>query len=212
MVVTRSHANVEVESIDTNASTKRATRLRPESQAQSLIVQIRNLQLEKSAIEAKYNEYIRKQQEASFKQMEDAQWLPVEERKIISNLDKLKRDMRKWARKSSVKDISILKSLREDETEALMRQLSNVIVLENGQLPKVIYNTARSPRLLLNALLADHVYMSFFRSPFFFDRKNFEISSAYCQSNGALEGIYRQIKTGKLSPRKHAVTHLVDWI
>ena len=100
-------------------------------------------------MEAKYNEYIRKQQEASFKQMEDAQWLPVEERKIISNLDKLKRDMRKWARKSSVKDISMLKSLREDETEALTRQLSSVIVLENGQLPKVIYNTARSPRLLV---------------------------------------------------------------
>ncbi|KAG4427172.1 hypothetical protein IFR05_017345, partial [Cadophora sp. M221] len=151
--------------------------------------------LEKFALEAKYNGYIRKQQEASFKQMENAQWLPVEETKIMSNLDRLKRDMRRWARKSSIKDILMLRSLREVESEALMRQLSNVIVLENGQLPKVIYTTTKSPILLLNALLTDHVYMSFFRSPFFFDGVNFEDSSAYGQPNGALEGIYQRVKS-----------------
>jgi hypothetical protein len=157
-----------------------------------------DMQLEKSALEALHNTFIRKQQEASFRQMESARWLPVDETKVMSDLDKLKRDMRSWAKTTSIKDISMLQSLGEADSVALMQQLSNVVVFENGQLPEGISTTAKSPMLLLNALLTDHVYMSFFRSPFFFLGGNFEGSPSNGRPEGVLEDIYQRAKSGKL--------------
>jgi hypothetical protein len=131
--------------------------------------------------------------------MESAQWLPVDETKVMSDLDKLTRDMRSWAKTTSIKGISMLQSLGEVESAALMQQLSNVVVLENGQLPEGISTTAKSPMLLLNALLTDHVYMSFFRSPFFFLGGSFEDSSSNGgRPEGVLEDIYQRAKSGKL--------------
>jgi hypothetical protein len=167
---------------------------------------IHDIQLEKSGLEAQHNAFIRKQQEASFRQMESARWLPVDETKVMSDLDKLKRDMRSWAKTNSIKDISMLQSLGEVESAALMQQLSNVVVFENGQLPKGISTTAKSPMLLLNALLTDHVYMSFFRSPFFFLGGNFEDSSPNGRPEGVLEDIYQRAKSSKLILAYQAVS------
>ncbi|KAF8859479.1 hypothetical protein BDZ45DRAFT_589763 [Acephala macrosclerotiorum] len=158
-------------------------------------VKIHDIQLEKSALEAQHNSFIRKQQEASFRQMESARWLPVDETKVMSDLDRLKRDMRSWAKTSSIKDVLMLQSLGEVESAALMQHLSNVVVFENGQLPEGISTTAKSPMLLLNALLTDHVYMSFFRSPFFFLGGNFEDSSSSGRAEGVLDDIYQRAKS-----------------
>lgn len=154
---------------------------------------IHKIQLAKSALEEQHNAFIRKQQEASFKQMESAQWLPVDETKVISDLDRLKRDMRTWARTASIKDISVLQSLKTEEYSALMQELSNIVVLENDELPKSIFAIKKSPMLLLNALLAHHVHMTFSRSPFFFLRSSSEKSSS---TESALEDIYQQAKNG----------------
>lgn len=156
---------------------------------------IHEMQLEKSALETQHNLFIRKQQEASFRQMESARWLPVDETNVMSNLDKLKRDMRSWAKTTSIKEISMLQNLQEAESAALRRYLSNVVVFENGQLPKGISTGAKSPTLLLNALLADHVYMSFFRSPFFFVEGTFEDFPSNGLPGGILEEIYEWAKS-----------------
>jgi hypothetical protein len=159
---------------------------------------LHDIQLEKSALEEQHNAFIRKQQEASFRQMESARWHPVDETKVMSNLDMLKKDMRKWAKTASVKGISLLQSLGEVKHAALMEQLKNVAVIENGQLPEGITTTAKSPMLLLNALLADHVYASFFRSLFFFLGGNCENPLSKARPEAILEDIYRGAKDGKL--------------
>jgi hypothetical protein len=159
---------------------------------------IHDIQMEKSALEEQHNTFIRKQQEASFRQMESARWHPVDETKVMSDLDMLKKDMRKWAKTASVKDISPLQSLGEAEHTVLMEQLKNVAVIENGQLPQGITTAAKSPMLLLNALLADHVYASFFRSPFFFLVGRYEDSPLKTRPEAILEDIYRGAKDGKL--------------
>lgn len=159
---------------------------------------IRNIQLEKANLEAQHHAFIRQQQEASFKQMESARWLPEDETKVTSDLDMLKKDMRGWAKTNSIKDISILKSLGDEESAALMEQFANVVVLENGQLPDALTTTGKSPILLLNALLTDNVYMNFFRSPFFFPTRLQELSPNNSQPQGVLEEIYHLANTGKL--------------
>jgi hypothetical protein len=169
-----------------------------EERNQIFEARIHDLQMEKSALEEQHNALIRKQHLASIRQMESARWLPEDETKIKSDLAKLKMDMRSWAKTSSIKDVSILQSLGEVEHTALMQILSNVVVLENGQLPKGITTTAKWPMLLLNALLTDHVYMSIFQSPFFFLGKKFKNSSSTFRPEGILEEIYSWAQSGRL--------------
>ncbi|TVY15150.1 hypothetical protein LARI1_G006419 [Lachnellula arida] len=133
---------------------------------QVLQAEIHDIQLAKSALEKQHNALIRKQQEASFRQMESARWLPVDE----------------------------TKSLGEVDTAPLMQQLSNVVVFENGHLPESISTTAKSAMLLLNALLCDNIYMTFFRSPFFLLGEASD-SSANGGSEGVLEDIYQRAKS-----------------
>jgi hypothetical protein len=159
---------------------------------------IHDLQMERSALEEQRNALIRKQHLASIRQMESARWLPEDETKIMSDLAKLKMDMRSWAKASSIKDASILQTVGELEHTALMQKLSNVVVLENGQLPKGITTTTKWPMLLLNALLTDHVYMSIFQSPFFFLGKKSESSSSTSRPEGILEDIYSWAQSGRL--------------
>ncbi|PMD15698.1 hypothetical protein NA56DRAFT_581595 [Hyaloscypha hepaticicola] len=159
---------------------------------------IHDIQMEKCALEEQHNALIRKQQLASIKQMESARWLPEDDTKIKSDLAKLKMDMRSWSKTSSIKEPSILQTIREVEHTALMQELSNVVVLENGQLPKGIITTARWPMLLLNALLTDHVYMTIFQSPFFFLGKNSENSSSTFRPEGILEGIYSRAQSANI--------------
>jgi hypothetical protein len=159
---------------------------------------IHDIQMEKCALEEQHNALIRKQQLASIRQMESARWLPEDDTKIEGYLAKLKIDMRSWSKISSIKDPSILQTLGEVEQTALMQELSNVVVLENGQLPKGITTTAKWPMLLLTALLTDHVYMSIFKSPFFFLGKKFENSSLTFRPEEILEDIYSRAQSGRL--------------
>ncbi|TGO71948.1 hypothetical protein BELL_0509g00070 [Botrytis elliptica] len=126
------------------------------------------LEFEKQEIEEKHNTFIRKQQEASFNQMTTSRWMPVEDSKVIGDLDRLKRDMRNWAKKVSVNDLNALvRSLGQRETAALTEALTHVVVFENGGLPQGL-SAKKSPSLLLTALLTHHVYKTLFKSPFFF--------------------------------------------
>jgi hypothetical protein len=159
---------------------------------------IYDLQMEKSALEQQHNTLIRKQHLASIRQMESARWLPEDETKIMSDLSKLKMDMRSWAKTSSIKDASILQTLGEVEHTALMQELSNVVVLEHGQLPMGITTTAKWPMILLNALLTDHVYMSIFQSPFFFLGTNSENSSSTFRPEGTVEDMYSRAQNCRL--------------
>lgn len=156
------------------------------------------LQSEKASLEAQHIAFIRKQQEESFKQMESARWIPEDESRVRTKLDKLKRDMRAWAKTSSIKIISVLDALKEPESVALMEQLSHVVFLEDGRLPKCISNTTKSPMLLLNALLTHHVYTNLFQSPFFFVQEAFGDYSSSSLPGSVLGEIYERAKRGKL--------------
>ena len=152
---------------------------------------------EKLSMQEQHNAFIRKQQEASFRLLESARWLPMDEGKVMSELEGLKGDMRNLARETSIKDISLLQLCGEAEKIALMQDLANVVLFENGQLPEGLSTAPRSPMLLLNALLAHSVYTSFFQSPFFFLGKKDEISSLNTRPVGVLEDIYERAQNGK---------------
>jgi hypothetical protein len=98
--------------------------------------------------------------------MSTARWLPIEDSKIVGHLDRFKREMRSWAKASAAKDLESLEELDSGELSDLLGELSRVAVLRNGRLPKGL-PIPKIPALLLNALLAHHLYTSIFKSPFF---------------------------------------------
>ncbi|THV47570.1 hypothetical protein BGAL_0302g00130 [Botrytis galanthina] len=133
-------------------------------------LQARNgqLEFEKQDIEEQHRTFIRKQQETTFRQMKSSRWMPAEDSKVKGDLDRLKRDMRNWAKKASVNDMdTLLGSLGQRESAALKEALTHVVVLKNDQLPQGL-SAKKSPSLLLTALLTHHVYKTLFKSPFFF--------------------------------------------
>jgi hypothetical protein len=153
---------------------------------------------EKRQIQDNHNTFIRKQQEASFKQMESARWLPKEENKVMADLERLKTNMRSWAKQASIKDVSLLQSLGADDHASMVQVLAQVVVLENNQLPKVLLAAARAQVLLLNALLAHSVYTSVFQDPFFFVKRNqSDVPSNSFPGVSILDEIYHQAKQGK---------------
>jgi hypothetical protein len=165
----------------------------------NLQTKLRESESEKLVMREEHNAFIRKQQEASFGRMESARWLPMDEGKVMHELDRLKTDMRSWAKATSFKDNSRLRSFAEAESEsaALMQELANVALVENGQLPEGLSTIARSPMLLLNALLAHSVYTSFFRSPFFFLGDNDPNAASNARPERILEDIYERAQEGK---------------
>jgi protein-tyrosine-phosphatase len=134
---------------------------------QSLQVQVQELASHRNKIQEKYNTLIRRQQEESFKQMETGRWLPREESRVLADFERIRTQMRTWAKSAAVKNIAAIQDVEEEQHASLMASLSRVAVVENNQLPRGL-STPKGPSLLLNALLAHDVYTSLFRSPFFF--------------------------------------------
>ncbi|PMD38633.1 hypothetical protein L207DRAFT_429984 [Hyaloscypha variabilis F] len=167
-----------------------------EETSHNLQAKLRESESEKLVMREEHNDFIRKQQEASFGQMESARWLPMDEGKVMHKLDRLKTNMRSWAKATSFKDNSRLRSFAEAESAALMQDLANVALVENGQLPDGLSTIARSPMLLLNALLAHSVYTSFFRSPFFFLGNNDPNAVSNARPEQILEDIYERAQEG----------------
>ena len=168
-----------------------------EESSHNLQAKLRESESVKLVMREEHNAFIRKQQEASFGQMKSARWLPMDEGKVMHELDRLKTDMRSWAKATSFKDNSRLRSFAEVESAALMQDLANVALVENGQLPDGLSTIAKSPMLLLNALLAHSVYTSFFRSPFFFLGNNDPNAASNARPERILEDIYERAQEGK---------------
>ncbi|KAH8808654.1 hypothetical protein F5884DRAFT_636787, partial [Xylogone sp. PMI_703] len=132
-----------------------------------LQARLRESESEKRRIQEEYNTFFLQQQEASFKRV-GSRWSPKEETKITQELDRLKRDMRSWSKETSLRELQVLQSLEEPESNALMQELEEVVLRDNHMLPIGLSSAPRAPMLLLNALLSHKVYSSFFRNPFFF--------------------------------------------
>lgn len=122
---------------------------------------------EKNRIQDEHDTFICEQQKASFNRMESARWLPKQESEVMADLQRMKTTMRTWAKGVSIKDTSILQSLDVQDFGLLLQDLGQVVQLEDGQFPQVLYSATRAPVLLLNALLAHDVYTKFFLDPFF---------------------------------------------
>jgi hypothetical protein len=148
---------------------------------------------EKHQIEENHIASVRKHQEAWFKHRDKARWPAEAEGDITHKLDTLKRSMRSWARDISVTDLSKLSSLMATEYSALMQELAQVVLVENNELPPGLSTAARSPMLLLNALLAHTVYLSYFQSPFF-SFKDIDTDHSDIATQDKLESIYQQAK------------------
>ncbi|TGO59584.1 hypothetical protein BCON_0043g00430 [Botryotinia convoluta] len=135
-------------------------------------LQARNgqLEFEKQDIEEQHRTFIRKQQETTFRQMKSSRWAPLEDSKVIEEFDRLKRDIRNWAKKHSKNEMpTILGVLDMHERKALTDVLKDVVAFENNELPQGL-SPKKAPVLLLTALISHNVYTTLFREPFFFLR------------------------------------------
>ncbi|QSZ31529.1 hypothetical protein DSL72_001096 [Monilinia vaccinii-corymbosi] len=157
-------------------------------------LQVRNELLEsaKQAIEEKHNTFVRKQQEESFRKMPNSRWASVEDGKVMEDLDRLKRNMRSWAKSVSINDIdALLQSLNRIEGSALWNTLEHVVLFEDGKLPQGL-SSRKAPALLLNALLSHSIYSKLFGSPFFFLGEEFiEGKSIKSEYRVGLEELYK---------------------
>ena len=131
----------------------------------------RELEDQLEDVKAEYNLFFRQKQEEKFNEMES--WLPVEGSKVIGDLDRLKRDMRAFGKGMSTNDLSVFQRpvfqrLDEANRVALLNDLAEVCVLTNDGLPEGLTSSKSPAALLLNALLAHHVYTTLFKNPFFF--------------------------------------------
>ncbi|KFZ02939.1 hypothetical protein V502_11373 [Pseudogymnoascus sp. VKM F-4520 (FW-2644)] len=136
-----------------------------EHRTRILEAKVQQANSEKEKVEADYNLFIRQKQEEKFKEM--GPWIPIEGSKVIGDLDRLKRDMRSFGKGMSTNDLSVFQRLEKSSHEALMNDLAEVCVLRSDSLPEGL-TSSKSPGLLLNALLAHHVYTVLFKDPFFF--------------------------------------------
>ncbi|PVH80367.1 hypothetical protein DL98DRAFT_418771 [Cadophora sp. DSE1049] len=158
----------------------------------------------------KYDMIIRKQQEASFKQMESSRWIPSEEGKVIGDLNRIKRDMKTWTKNTAIKDMAVVKALETSDMEALMDSLANVVALDNRKLPEGL-TTHKSPSIVLNALLAHDIYTSFFCNPFFFIQGELEHDSINSSGGNDLNEIYemsQECKFGHTFVSKKEEAHI----
>ncbi len=162
-----------------------------------LQAEVREIESDRHMIQEKYDTFIRKQQEESFKKMESGRWLPSEESKVVGDLDRIKREMRTWAKGAAIKDMPLQK-IDQMEVADLMKDLSHVVLLKNNQLPQGL-STPKSPSLLLNALLAHHVYTNIFRNPFFFLKDELGQDMARAGLEDALDEIYQLAQACKLT-------------
>ncbi|KAF7946499.1 hypothetical protein EAE96_009496 [Botrytis aclada] len=125
--------------------------------------------------------------------MSTSRWMPVEDRKVIGDLDRLKRDMRSWAKKAAtvtnMRDVG--KSLDRSSLLALQNALRSVVYFEDDRLPSSLSLSKKASGLLLNALLSHNVYTTLFQSPFFFlPDRIVEGQSKKSESRLGLEEVY----------------------
>jgi hypothetical protein len=132
-----------------------------------LQVQVQELASHSNIVQEKYNTIQLRQQEESFKRMETGRWLPREENRVLADFERIRIQMRTWARGAAVKNLAVLQDIEGEQQASLIASLSHVAVVENNQPPRGL-STSKGPSLLLNALLAHDVYTSLFQSPFFF--------------------------------------------
>ncbi|RDL35848.1 Uncharacterized protein BP5553_06460 [Venustampulla echinocandica] len=156
---------------------------------QNLQVQVQELASHRKKIQEKCNTIIRRQQEESFKQMETGRWIPREEGRVLADFERIRTQMRTWAKGAAVKNIAAIQDVAEEQRASLLAALSRVAVVENNQLPRGL-STPKGPSLLLNALLAHDVYTSLFRSPFFFLNDGLEYGPAGDGLDDSLNKIY----------------------
>jgi hypothetical protein len=167
---------------------------------------VREAKSQRNMIQEQCDTVIRQHQEESFKQMESARWLPSEESKVVGDLDRIRRDMRAWAKGTSIKDMSRLQEFDGVEYAALLKDLSYVALLENNQLPQGL-STPKSPSLLLNSLLAHDIFTTIFQSPFFFFNDGLGHELPRASPEDTLNNIYKMAQKCKFKYDK--VKHLL---
>jgi hypothetical protein len=165
-----------------------------EHRTRILEAKVQKAKSEKEEVEAEYNLFVRQKQEEKFEEMES--WLPVEGSKVIGDLDRLKRDMRAFGKGMSTNDLSVFQRLDEADHVALLNDLAEVCVLTNNGLPEGL-TSSKSPALLLNALLAHHVYTTLFTNPFFFLGNGLGDVLPKSGLDGLLNEIYSRTQQGK---------------
>ncbi|KAG4435320.1 hypothetical protein IFR05_009209 [Cadophora sp. M221] len=136
---------------------------------------------------------IRKQQEASFKQMDSGRWIPREDSKVMGDLSRIRRDVKNWAKVIAIKDMSKIQQLGISDKDDLMKALAHVVILEDGELPQGL-STHKSSSILLNALLAHDIFAKFFHSPFFFLQRDFGYNSENFSAANELSDLYRMLQ------------------
>ncbi|PQE23298.1 hypothetical protein CJF30_00010804 [Rutstroemia sp. NJR-2017a BBW] len=128
-------------------------------------------------------------QEESFKKL-SGRWIPEEDRVFIGHLNRFNIQMRSWAKKSCIPDLS---SLKPDKYSELLGTLSKMVLLNNNQLPNGI-SMNKAPHLFLTALVAHDLYRSVICKPFLFEEGFADDGTKLCHKK-VLEQVYRSIQS-----------------
>jgi hypothetical protein len=121
----------------------------------------------------------------------------------VSDLGRIKKEMRNWAKSTGVKGAEALEKLSNSNLMSLLKNLSHVAVIKNNELPRGL-SESKSPALLLNALLAHHLYTTMFRSPFFFFDDGLGKDSQVTSDGELLREIYKLAQDCKAKLFLHA--------
>jgi hypothetical protein len=133
-----------------------------------------------------------------YKRAKSAPWQAADGRTIAIKLEKLKKGMRTLGKGLSIIDLSILQRLSKVEHMALMKDLANICVLTNDKIPEGL-SSAKPSFLLLNALLAHHVYTALFETPFFFLANGLGGGLSTSGLDSLLNEMYRRMQQGECS-------------
>ncbi|CAD6443797.1 70c1f9a8-8226-42b3-a15d-2109d72ed539 [Sclerotinia trifoliorum] len=115
---------------------------------------------------------VRVMQEMSFKAFRTAKWLPTTSDTIKLEIHRIKRTLREWT-KAAIKDdprLGYLSTVFQGDKQvmdAFGEELSKVMVIRNN-IPLEGLPERKASKVLLEALLAHHLFSNVFSPPFFF--------------------------------------------
>jgi len=131
----------------------------------------RKLHLQQTQVETE----LRQMQESSFRSMEDARWMPLDESTIQAELLGLQSGIDRYAKAFAVKDLSHLDTEPEEMKMSLLTELAAIFRFNKKSLAALNELTAipNVARLCLAGLLSHSIHSKIMSNPFFFMYNDF---------------------------------------
>ncbi|OOF90596.1 hypothetical protein ASPCADRAFT_135053 [Aspergillus carbonarius ITEM 5010] len=108
-------------------------------------------------------------QEGALRSMARGSWVPMEDRIVRDELTKLQEALRIWARGYSVTNITDVQHVPKEELDTVIKLLDGYCVQASWDslTAQMTIPPARIPMIIVQALLAKHIFTMIFADPFF---------------------------------------------